>query len=192
MVAISRNWEGSSDYNIGMQNQILIPTLTTPRLTLRAWTLEDAPQLFDILQQKDILRYFPNQVAPSIDKVQRYIRHHQDHWQVHGWGHWAVASQKTGAVLGWVGLEYLEDVQETEVAYLLSNRAWGRGLASEAASATVRYGFEQAGLQKIIGLVHPENIASARVLQKSALSFHQRVTLWGMELDWYQADNNPQ
>jgi RimJ/RimL family protein N-acetyltransferase len=170
----------------------MIATLTTPRLSLRAWSEGDAEALFAILQEKDILRYFPNPAARALERVQRYIGHQLNHWQAHGYGHWAVASQETGEVLGWVGLEYLEDVRETEVAYLLTTRAWGMGLATEAAQASVRFGFEQAGLQKLIGLVDPENIASARVLQKCGMNLHQRVALWGMELDWYEVFSMPQ
>jgi RimJ/RimL family protein N-acetyltransferase len=174
------------------QTQLNIPTIATTRLLLRAWTLEDAPALFQILQEKDILRYFPSQAAPALEKVQRYINHHLTHWQTHGCGHWAVVGQETGAVLGWVGLEYLDDVKETEVAYLLTDRARGKGLATEAAQASIRFGLEQLRLQKILGLVHSENIASARVLQKCGMSLRQQVALWGMDLDWYEVRSKQQ
>jgi [ribosomal protein S5]-alanine N-acetyltransferase len=170
------------------QAQFLIPTIKTARLFLRAWDLDDAETLFQILQEKDILRYFPNPSAPPLDRVQRYISHQLAHWLEHRYGHWAVVSQETKEVLGWVGLEYLTDVNQTEVAYLLSTHSWGKGLATEAAHAAVRFGMAEGGLSKIIGLVHPQNPGSARVLQKCGLSYTQRVALWGMDLDWYQIE----
>jgi [ribosomal protein S5]-alanine N-acetyltransferase len=177
-----------SGYNYSMSNltQITIPTIATARLSLRGWRPEDAPELFQILREPGILRYFPNPAAPPLDRVERYIQRHLAHWQAHGYGHWAVTSSETGEVLGWMGLEYLDDVHETELAYLLTTRVWGKGLATEAAQAAVEFGVKSAGLKKIIGLVHPENSASARVLQKSGLGYLQRVSLWEMELDWYQ------
>ncbi|MBE0697858.1 MAG: GNAT family N-acetyltransferase [Anaerolineaceae bacterium] len=168
--------------------ELTIPTIKTERLFLRAWSMDNAEMLFQILQEKDILQYFPNPNPPSVDRVQRYIAHQLAHWQEYGYGHWAVVSQETKEVLGWVGLEYLTDVKETEVAYLLTRRVWGKGLATEAAQAAVRFGRENAGLRKIIGLVHPENTGSARVLQKCGLKYEQKVPLWGMDLEWYQVE----
>jgi len=46
---------------------------------------------------------------------------------------------------------------------------WGQGYATEAAAELVRYGFEQAGLRRIFAECHPDNLASARVLEKIGL-----------------------
>ncbi|HPH96072.1 MAG TPA: GNAT family N-acetyltransferase [Anaerolineaceae bacterium] len=158
-----------------------VPTLQTEHVSLRAWQSADAPRLFEILQEEGILRYFPNQTPPPIERVERYIQRHQTHWEERGCGHWAVTVE--GQVMGWCGLEYLPESDETEVAYLLSHACWGKGLATEAACASVRFGFQQAGLSKIIGLVHPENIASRRVLEKSGLHYIDRKEYFGIDLD---------
>ncbi len=162
-----------------------IPSLQTPRLILQPWKLEEAETLWAILQEEDILRYFPDPFPPSLERVQKYITLQMAHWQLRDYGHWAVVDPVTQTLLGWVGLEYLPELNETEVAYLLSRRAWGKGLATEAAQAAVDFGTQQAGLAKIIGLVHPDNTASARVLQKCGFSFSRRIPLWGLDLDYY-------
>lgn len=169
-----------------------IPTLFTPRLILRPWAIEDAETLYHILQEKDILRYFPNPTSPALDRLERYIARHQAHWQARGYGHWAVVSREDGQVLGWNGLEYLPELNDTEVAYLLSPRVWGQGLASEAARAAVHFGLETACLESIIGLVHPENTASIRVLEKCGLAFEELITLWGIELRRYRVRRGDQ
>src|SRR5512146_2467612 len=148
-----------------------IPTLTTAHLRLRAWTPDDAPALFDILQEDGILRYFPNPNPPARAKVDDYIAHHLAHWREHGYGHWAVVTSEDDRLAGWCGLEQLPEWDETEVAYLLSQRVRGRGYATEAARLAVHFGFETAGLPAIIGLVHPDNLASVRVLEKCGLVF---------------------
>jgi RimJ/RimL family protein N-acetyltransferase len=163
-----------------------IPTINTPNLDLRAWQPEDAEALFDILQETDILRYFPDPHAPSREKVEAYIQHHRIQWQTRGYGHWAITTREDGLVVGWCGLEYLTELEETEVAYLLSQRVWGRGYASEAARAAVRFGFDEARLQGIIGLVHPDNVASISVLEKCGLTYAHRLNLWGMLLSRYR------
>jgi ribosomal-protein-alanine N-acetyltransferase len=162
------------------------PLITTNNLVLRPWELEDAEALFNILQEKDILRYFPSSTPPPREKVEKYILHHLTHWQQRGYGHWAVVSRADGQVIGWSGLEYLPEINETEIAFLLSQRVWGRGLATEAAQAAIHFGFASAGLETIVGLVHPENIASIRVLEKCGLAFVDQITLWGLALYRYR------
>ena len=163
-----------------------IPSIETPRLLLRPWTLQDGEAWFNILQEPDILRYFPNPNPPAWDTAQAYIDHHLTHWKLYGYGHWAVVTPQDGRVVGWNGLEYLTALGEVEVAYLLTRRVWGRGYATEAAAAAVHFGFETAGLEAIIGLVHPENIASIRVLEKCGLTFADDITLWGMGMSRYR------
>jgi ribosomal-protein-alanine N-acetyltransferase len=165
-----------------------VPTLRTPRLLLRPWTPQDAPTLLEILQEPDIFKYFPPSPPPTLEGVQRYVSHHLAHWQERGYGHWAVADQPGGRPAGWCGLEYLPETGETEVAYLLSRSVWGRGYATEAARAALRFGFQEAGLEGIIGLVHQGNLASIRVLEKCGLRFVDRKVYFGMELCRYRIE----
>ncbi len=167
-----------------------IPTLHTAHLDLRAWSAEDAPALFAILQEDGILQYFPNPKPPPRSKADDYIAHHLADWAQYGYGHWAVVIPADGCVVGWCGLEYLPELQQTEVAYLLSKQLWGRGYATEAAVAAVRFGFESARLPAIIGLVHPDNLASIRVLEKCGLTFSDRLHLWGIDLLRYRIDRS--
>jgi ribosomal-protein-alanine N-acetyltransferase len=166
-----------------------IPTLETPHLILRSWRLEDADALFRILREPDILKYFPSTTF-TLEKTQGYINHQLTHWQEHGYGHWAVTLKEDGRMLGWDGLEYLTETDENEVAYLLSHQAWGCGYATEAARAAVRYGFHTASLQTIIGLVHPQNRASIRVLEKCGFSFIDHKVYWGMEMCRYRIESS--
>lgn len=159
-----------------------IPELITSRLILRAWQPGDADALYRIVQEPGILDYFPRTTPPPPEWPMKYINHHQEHWRQRGYGHWAVTLRETGQVIGWNGLEFLPETQETEVAYLLSHAFWGQGLATEAAKAAVVYGLETARLDFIIGLVHPLNIGSQRVLEKSGLAFTHAARYFGMEL----------
>ena len=125
-----------------------IPTLTTPRLTLRPFTEADAEPLHRILNEDGILRYFPRPDPPDLARVQRLVAGQLRHWEEHGLGWWAVELRSTGELratgelLGWNGLQYLPDTEEVEVGYLLSRRHWGQGLATEGAQAALRFGVE--------------------------------------------------
>jgi ribosomal-protein-alanine N-acetyltransferase len=161
-----------------------IPTIETPSLILRHWKPEDAGALFCILQEPEILKYFPP-TSFTLEKTQRYIDHQLMHWQERGYGHWAVTLKEDGRIVGWNGLEYLPETDENEVAYLLSHQVWGLGYATQAAQIAVNYGLETVRLQEIIGLVHPENIGSIRVLEKCGLTFVDRKVYWGLEMCRY-------
>jgi [ribosomal protein S5]-alanine N-acetyltransferase len=167
---------------------VIIPTLETPGLILRPWRLEDDEALFHILQEPDILKYFPP-TSFTLEKTQRYINHQLNHWQEHGYGHWAIILKEDGRLVGWNGLEHLPETDENEVAYLLSHQAWGRGLATQAAQAAVKFGLETIGLLDIIGLVHPENFGSIRVLEKCGLTFIDQKIYWGLEMRRYRIES---
>jgi RimJ/RimL family protein N-acetyltransferase len=159
-----------------------IPTLHTPHLTLRPFVAEDAAELYAINQQPGVLRYFPNPTPPPLEKVERFVAYQQKHWQTYGYGNWAVVPQETGCFGGWAGLQYLAETEETEVGYLLAPHLWGKGYASEAASAAIKFGFEHFDFPEIIALVHPDNVASLRVASKCGLQVIEKKVYWGLEL----------
>lgn len=159
-----------------------IPSISTERLILRPFTLDDRDILFQITQEENIFRYFPTKEAWAMEKVENYINHQIFHWEKFQYGHWAVTLRENGQVMGFNGLEFLSDTNETEVGYLFSKVFWGKGYATEATISVVRFGIEDIKLKEIIGLTDPENIASQRVLEKSGLSFTRRQSYFGMEM----------
>ena len=160
----------------------IFTSLTTERLVLRHFSMDDASALFKIVQEPNIFQYFPTKTAWEMEKVERSIQHQIDHWEKFKYGLFAVTFRETGQLMGWCGLEFLPDTNETEVGYLLSGEFWGKGYATEAASASVQFGKKDIGLKEIIGLTDPLNIASQRVLEKSGLTFTRRQIYFGMEM----------
>lgn len=162
-----------------------LPMLETADLCLRPWRLADAPRLLELMQEEDMFKYFPPSSPPTLEKSRRYISHQLEHWQKFGFGHWAVIAPD-GQLAGWNGLEYLPETDETEVAYILGKDYRGQGYAVQAARAALHFGFHSAGLKSIIGLVHPENIPSIRVLEKCGLRFIDLKIYFGMEMRRYR------
>jgi len=165
-----------------------IPSIATERLVLHPFSEQDVDPLFDILQQPGILRYFPRTGRPPREIAARVVARQLAHWEEHGYGWWAVEYCAEPGLLGWAGLTYLPETGETEVAYLLRQEVWRRGLATEAAKASLRFGFEQFAFPFIIGITHPENIASQRVLEKSGLHFVEKAVYFGMDCFRYVID----
>ncbi len=165
--------------------------MTTLRLILRAFTDEDIDPLHHILGEKDVLRHLPNTNPPSRDKAQQIVSGQLKHWEDHGYGWWAVELRAESKFIGWCGLRYLPETEEVEVAYLLGKPHWGKGLATEGAQASLRYGFEELGLESIVGIVHPENVASQRVLKKLGLRFVEEAEYFGMDCYRYVIERLP-
>jgi ribosomal-protein-alanine N-acetyltransferase len=167
-----------------------IPTITTTRLILRAFTEEDAEPLHHILGEAGVLRYFPNPNPPSLDRVQSLIARQLAHWQEHGYGWWATVLRESRTLIGWCGLQFLPEFVKTEVAYLLGKPYWGKGLSTEAARAAVQFGFETLELESILAIVHVDNVASRRVIEKLEMAFIEQIPLWGMECYRYKVERS--
>jgi len=165
------------------------PTLQTSRLKLQPLLNEDAEVLYQIYQSEGVLRYFPDPNPPPLEKVKQFIIGQHTHWEMHNYGNWGVLPDDGCKIIGWAGLQYLPELDETEVGFLLDRPWWGKGYASEAALASLQFGFEHVSLDHIIALVHPSNLASQRVIEKCGMTTMETVSLWGIELMRYRVEN---
>ena len=167
---------------------MVIPTIFTPNQTLRPFRKEDAVTLHRMLNEENILQYYPSLNPPPLERVEKFIDRQLAHWEEHGYGWWAVVPFGSQELIGWNGLQYLPETGETEVGFLLSRAFWNRGLATEGAKASLDFGFQKFNLKRIIGLVHPENFASQRVLEKIGMTFLDRAQYFGMDLFRYAVE----
>ena len=149
---------------------------------MRGFTPADARSLHRILNEPDILQYFPRSDPPDMERVQSLIARQLSQWEDRKLGWWAVQPRGQKILIGWNGLQYLPETDEVEVGYLLSRPFWGQGLATEGAKAALVYGFKTLGLGEIIGLTHPENTASQNVLRKCGMRFIEQKVYFGLPL----------
>lgn len=140
------------------------PALDTPRLVLRMFTPGDAADLFAYAQDPQIgplAGWPPHQsLEESRSVVANFIRSGDV---------WAVVEKTSGRVIGTVGLhiDRKRDVENTRMlGYVLGARHWGRGYATEAAGAALRFAFEELGCQLVSVYHYPHNARSRRVIQK--------------------------
>jgi ribosomal-protein-alanine N-acetyltransferase len=124
--------------------------------------------------------------------VEQLVSKQLKHWEERKLGWWAVEPRFSRKLMGWCGLQYLPETEETEVGFLLGKSFWGQGFATEAAKASLRYGFEDLGLKRVVGITHPENIASQRVLLKLGMSFTVKTRYFGMDCYRYSIDRSDQ
>jgi RimJ/RimL family protein N-acetyltransferase len=147
------------------------PVLVTERLALREFRPGDAEALYRLDSDPRVMRYIGNGSvgtrAAVVAAVTRSMRYYGTY---PGLGVWPAEDRVSGEFIGWFCLKYVPDTVEVEVGYRLAPSAWGRGYATEGARGVVRHGFTDLGLSRIIGLTHPDNAASQRVLRKAGLT----------------------
>ena len=162
-----------------------IPTIETERLTMHGFTPDDLDRLAEILSNPQVMRFMPGGQPLPREKSEANLNAILRHWDQYGFGWWAVVHNADARLMGWCGLAHVEELSEIEVAYLYDQPYWGKGLGTEAAHASLRYGFEELSLERIIALAVPENIGSWRVMEKNDLTFETRLHLWGLDLVKY-------
>jgi RimJ/RimL family protein N-acetyltransferase len=143
----------------------------TERLELRAFAASDFPDLWRLDRDPRVMRYIGDGRPASLEAVRSTLEriiHYPEHYP--DLGIWHAARRDTGAFIGWFLLKYAGRSSDVEVGYRLLPEAWGHGYATEGAKALVDYGFDELGLNRIIGITHPENRASQRVLRKVGLA----------------------
>jgi RimJ/RimL family protein N-acetyltransferase len=140
----------------------MVPTLTTDRLTMRAWREEDAAQYAEMTSDPEVMRFMGGVLDP--EQTWREIAVFVGHWALRGYGLWAV--EREGALIGRVGLWQPGGWPGLEVGWLLARSAWGHGYATEAARASVDYAWRELGAEQLISLIAPANTASQRVAER--------------------------
>ena len=166
----------------------VMDTLDTERLRLRPFSLKDVDDYYlGISSDADVMRYLPGGRPRERSDSQWVVGYFMRHAELHGFGGWAVELKESRAFIGHAGLEYIPGAQEIEIAYTLVKAYWGRGLATEAARASVSYAFEALNLPEIYWLAIPENTASQNVMRKLGMEYRGiSERYYGMELACYR------
>ncbi|WP_375437205.1 GNAT family N-acetyltransferase [uncultured Hymenobacter sp.] len=174
----------------------MLPTIETPRLLLRKIELTDAPGILALDSDPDVLRYVPNAPISTLAEATGIVEHIRAQYQRNGIGRWAVKRKTDGAFVGWCGLKLVDDAVTNghtnyyDIGYRLLAQYWGSGYASEAAEASLRYGFEVLQLPVINATVMHENLASRRILEKLGLARTGEFTeVDGAAWYWYEKGN---
>jgi RimJ/RimL family protein N-acetyltransferase len=137
----------------------------TERLRLRAFTIDDAEAFHALNGHPEVMLHTGEPLLASVEEARAAILAYRD-FEDPGFGRWACIAKETGRIVGFCGLKRLPELDEVDLGYRFLPGYWGRGLATEACRASLRFGFDVLGLDRIIALVLPENHASIRVLEK--------------------------
>lgn len=159
-----------------------MPEIETVRLKLRHFTPEDFDDLFRLYSDPEVMKYLSPRTR---EQTQASLCKHIQHWQEHNFGMWAVIDKQSSKIIGRCGLGFLENTGEVELGYVFDKSYWNMGLATEASKATLKYGFLEVKLERIVAIAKPENIASVRVIQKVGMKYEKNAHHYGVDVIYY-------
>ncbi|KAA9327482.1 GNAT family N-acetyltransferase [Hymenobacter busanensis] len=160
----------------------------TARLALRPITAADYDLYYLLNTDAEVMRHIGPPRSPEL--VREFLANMAaDYARWPGLGRWFTVEKATGAVVGIHLLKPLEASGHIELGYRLLPAYWGRGYATEMGRALVEYGFQELGLQQIVGITAPDNLASQHVLEKCGLRYQHMAHFYGADVRFYTADN---
>ena len=161
--------------------------LETDRLKLRMWRESDLDDYAAICADPFVMRYLGGKVFTR-DEAWRSMAFFIGHWQLRGYGHWAVEEKSSGRMIGRIGFLNPEGWPGFEIGWTLARHAWGKGYATEGARRALQYAFNELDQPHVISLIHPENTPSMKVAERlgekregAARIFEWDVLVYGVD-----------
>ena len=147
--------------------------LVTERLLIRAMRTDDAPALAAYRNDSETARYQDWAMPFSADDAARFVEKQMATvWPLNGdWVQLAVA--RDGRMIGDIAVCRSSDGMQAQIGYTLAPAHRGEGFATEAVGAVIDLLFAE-GVHRVWATLDPENIASARVLERLGFRFEGR------------------
>jgi len=164
---------------------VAVPRLETERLVLRAFATSDAEPYLSMMADPEVTRFLGD--GHPLDRVDawRQLAVLIGHWELRGFGLWAVEERASGRFVGRIGCHEPEGWPGFELGYTLARDAWGRGLAREGAAAALAYARHELRRETIISLIRPGNRASIAVAEHFGARRTDSVEFYGASTDVY-------
>lgn len=158
-----------------------IPIIPTKRLCLTNFQPQHFEPLVKMHTDPDVMRYIrdgkPDDRVSAWNTMALMI----GHWQLRGFGLWAIEEQKTNDFVGWVGFFYPEGRSVVDFGWRLLPPFWGQGYATEAGEAAQKYASSHWKLPKVTSIIHPDNVASIKVAKKLGAIYEKNIDFFGRE-----------
>ena len=161
--------------------------LRTQRLELREFTEADLDVTAAMMADEDQMHLYPRPRTRTETLV--WIQNNLHLYETHGFGCWFIEERQRGVFLGYCGIRprTIDGSNEIEMAWHTVKEVWGRGFATEAASACRDLAFQRFGLQRLVATIDPVNAPSVRVAQKIGMKWEKKTVLDGWACLVYSA-----
>lgn len=160
----------------------------TERLFLREWVPDDWMRFRPLATDPRVLGYIGNGKPWTDEQIKARIDNWIEVGRQRGWILWPVIHRDDAALIGFCGFwdGFAPDV---EIGWRLRPEYWGQGLATEAATAVMEYGFQQWGFPRLISVCQTENKASIRIMEKLGMEFERSFQHEGFDVVCYSKTN---
>lgn len=158
-----------------------LPRVETDRFFLRAFEARDLDAAVRLFGDDEVQKYLVPENKRTVERMKITFRNVVRRWRERGFGLWCVAEKSADKMCGYCGFQYFDETPDVEIVFAFFKDCWGKGVASEAAKASLRFGFEELRFERVFAATHPENAASRRVLEKIGMTFEKRNTHYGIE-----------
>jgi [ribosomal protein S5]-alanine N-acetyltransferase len=164
------------------------PTLTTERLILRPYSITDAKDLQRLIGDRDVsdtflLIPFPYTEGMAEEWITKQSVEHEEGKSIH----FAITDSEQGFLIGTVIImNIIKELERAAIGYWIGKPYWHKGYCTEAASAAVKYGFEELGLNRICATHMTRNPRSGRVMQKIGMQHEGHLRQYGKKWGKYE------
>ena len=152
--------------------------IETSRLILRPFQLSDAQAAFEWFGDPVVMRFTPTGPDKSTKETIARIAGYQNHQKAHGFSKWLIQERNSGVAIGDSGLFVLPEYGWIDLGFCFAQPYWGKGLATEVASAWVRAALDEFRVGQLGAFAH---LASVRVLEKVGFHAERRDKVMGMD-----------
>lgn len=158
--------------NTGRKSEMLLDSITTPRLILRQWRSSDRAPFAAMNADPRVMEFFLQTL--TADESNRMVDRIIGHFATKGFGLWAVEIPNLAGFAGYIGLSVPTFTAPftpcVEIGWRLAHETWGHGYATEGARAVLQKGFASLGLREIVSFTSPLNVRSIRVMEKIGMT----------------------
>lgn len=138
---------------------------------MRQLTRDDLGWLIEMRTRPEVYKYLGGLRLQNPESISKRLDFYIECHEKYGFGSCAMILKEKGEIVGFSGLQPLEETGEIEVGYSLQPEYWRQGLGYECAMGWLNYGFNSAGLERIVAIAVKENEGSWRIMEKCGMKF---------------------
>jgi [ribosomal protein S5]-alanine N-acetyltransferase len=162
--------------------------IETARLVIRPFESDDVQAAYGWFGDAVVMRFTATGADKSVEQTRARLVEYQKHQREHGFSKWLMLDSRSGDYIGDSGLLVLPEYGWIDLGFRLARQHWGKGLATEAAAAWVRTAFDNLNIARLGAFVHPENVASIRVLEKVGFHAERQDLVMGIKAIVFSLD----
>jgi len=164
--------------------------IETERLKMRRFTRDDLAWLIEMRTRPGVSKYLGGEKLQNPDAISKRLDFYLDCYEKFGIGSCAMHWKETGELIGFSGLQPLENTGEIEVGYSLVPEFWRRGIGYESAMGWLDHGFNTLALDRIVAIAVKDNVGSWRIMEKCGMTFEDEREHYGLPVVYYAISRN--